>query len=159
MRHLRATRARARQCRTSELAQWRTEDTLRTRIKRESSRVHAMVRSNKSGAPRALSHSKFTENDLPLSGERPISEHDTLRRPNVRSDIVGVIVQIQTVSHKEKKYPTLDLESFYRRGQRNEFAIREYARYSRSVSSESMLCVYRMLKKRNDLKTPRAPTA
>lgn len=49
---------------------------------------------------------------------------------------------------KRKLYPTLDLESFYRRGQRNVFATREYASmYSRSESSESMLCGYRMLGK------------
>lgn len=103
-RHLRATRASARQCRTSGLAQWRTDDTLRARIACQSSIVHAMVRSKVNRAHRWAHFSfrkvprQYAHLPPPSRGERASSAHDTLRRPYERSDIVGIIVQIQTVS-------------------------------------------------------------
>lgn len=106
-----------RQCRTLELAQWRTNDTLRTRITCESS---LSARQGYAGVNRAnRGHFRFQQlpryTRIPLRTERRTSSvHDTLRRPYERSDTAGIIVQIQTVSQKNKSiYPTLDLESIF----------------------------------------------
>lgn len=109
-RHLRATRARARQCRTSGLAQWRTNDTLRIRLACESSIVHAKVRSKQ--IERTVGTFAFDicrERPMPRERVWTNSAHDTLRRPYERSDIAGIIVQIQTVSQIRERIPDVRL--------------------------------------------------
>lgn len=117
--HLRAIRAHARQCRTSELID-NGEPT--THLRGQSSIVHRGGTFKLSNLPRRARLHREIETERTRCTIRCVG-------PTYTATSRELSFKFKQSLKREIVYPTLDLMSLYRRGQQRDFAVRVYAKF------------------------------